>query len=213
MIDTIKAKLSEAGLKFNLDRVKTQEVDFLPDAASFDGRTIYMRRRAGDDAKLHDAIAAIAMSVFLEMDDERLDQWRLALFSPVTDPVAPIEAAMAEAGSFEDAVGHLDSPVTRLLAVHLFNALLKSGMSFEDAKGVDLASWGGTASLCSGQVRASLLPLLGAYAPARLYNFFPDAVAALVTDGLKAVAHTEVRAAFAGVIREAFNKPEAAAAR
>jgi hypothetical protein len=206
VIDQLESKFREAGLVYAFDKLELKDADFLPEPAALcDGVLYRVRSGPTQDQVLASACAAIATQVYKDLTEERENQWKLALFYPTATSSNLIRQALIAGTSFQQAVESLSSPVTRLVAIHCFNALIRSGMSFEDAKNVDLSKWGSTADLATGKRPCSLLPLLGAYAPVRLYSYFPDAVTALVMNGLNQITYSEVRSKFSEVVKAVFN--------
>ena len=76
---------------------------------------------------------------------------------------------------------------------------------FSSAKTADLSEWGATAGLVSGEVKYSLLPLLGAYCPTAIFTTYSEALADLVVSGLSSVTHTDVRAEFSNLVVSVYN--------
>lgn len=205
MIDQLENKFREAGLVYRFDQLQLKEVDFLPEPAVLKDGILYKVRGPSSDQILVSACGSIATQVYRNLSEEMEEKWRLALFSPTPTVVATVQRALSDSTSFVDAVNSLGSPITRLVAIHLFNALIKSGVAFEDAKNIDLSQWGCTADLATGRRSCSLLPLLGAYSPSRLYSYFPDAVTSLVINGMSQIAYSDVRGKFSEIVRDVFN--------
>jgi hypothetical protein len=201
----LRNKLKEAGLEFPVPASYTTD-EALPDGAHYaDGKLLVSNQEP--EAKLRASIFAIALDVYRRFTPDQQTCWTNALFSPCSEAISEIQSALDsdDVASFGDVVEKLDTPVDRMVAIHLFNALIKSGTSFEDARGIDLLTWGGTSPLATGDVQCSLLPLLGAYAPSALYYFFPNAVVALVMDKLADISHEQVQAHFADIVKRVFN--------
>lgn len=205
MIDKLKSRFGEVGLTFPFNKVDVEEVDYLPEPATFHEGKLFLLKSANQEQQFRSAVEAIALEVYTGMDDLVATIWSNALYKTNAATVMLIREAVTENSGYEAAVQSLQSPIVRLIAVHLFNALIKSGVSYENAKGVDFATWGGTSALASGGSIFSLLPLLGAYAPARVYTYFPESIASLVCDKLGCITHSEVRAAYTDVLKSAFN--------
>lgn len=91
--------------------------------------------------------------------------------------------------------------VDRLVGIHFANALLANNVSFGDSIGVDIHKWGPTAQFATRQKYFSLVPLTSAYCPGDIHRCFGCALAALVTDNLKAVLDLSVAAALRVIIR------------
>jgi hypothetical protein len=205
MIDRLENLFRDAGLDYPLHQLEVRETDYLPEPAGIQGNIVYRAKGVSEDQFLRSAVAAIATKVYKELDEEHLHKWTYALFylTPTTGTMVQNALATSTQG-FKEAVESLGSPVARLSAIHCFNALIKAGTSYADAKTINLAQWGNTSDFITGKRACSLLPLLGAYAPQRLYAYFPDAVVSLIFDRLKEVTHTEVRSKFSEVIRSVF---------
>ena len=205
MIDKLKSRFGEVGLTFPFNKVDVEEVDYLPEPATFNEGKLFLLKSANDDQKFRSAVEAIALDVYTKMDDVAATIWSHALYKTNPATVMLVREAVTSSSGYEAAIQSLQSPIVRLIAIHLLNALIKSGVSYENAKGTDFTTWGGTASLASGESVFSLLPLLGAYAPTRVYTYFPDSIASLVCDKLGSITHSEVRAAYTDVLKSAFN--------
>jgi hypothetical protein len=205
VIDKLKSRFGEVGLTFPFNRVDVEEVEYLPEPAAFHEGKLFLLKSADKEQQFRSAVEAVALEVYTGMDDLAVTIWSNAFYKTNPAAVTLIREAVTGSVGYEEAVASLQSPIVRLIAIHLFNALIKSGTSYESAKGLDFSTWGGTTSLASGGTVFSLLPLLGAYAPARIYTYFPESIASLVCDRLSCVTHGEVRAAYADVLKSAFN--------
>lgn len=205
MIDRLKSRFGEAGLTYSFKGLTEETCGFLPEPACLSEGKLSLLDGVDPDTQFQAAVGAVALDVFRKMDEKQRQRWELALFQVNPASFRLIQEALKSSSGFKEAVESLESPVTRLVAIHLFNALIKGGVSYTTAQSADLSQWGSTAELVSGKRLCSLLPLLGAYAPARLYGYFPDAVTSLVVDGLKPITYSEVRSTFADVVKVCFN--------
>lgn len=124
-------------------------------------------------------------------------RWELKLVLPKEFDITTVQEALdSETVSFEAAVNRIRGPVTRLVAIHLFNALIKNRVSFADAKGLKLKEWGSTSTFATLKTPFSLVPLSYAYGPRTINESFAVALASLAIDDLSRIAHSQVKERF-----------------
>lgn len=136
--------------------------------------------------------------------------WEKKLIAPADEQIQQFanalkdEATRAKCHTYADLIqtypqkGH---SVDRLIGIHLANALLANNVSFGDSIGVDIYKWGPTAQFASGKKYFSLVPLTSAYCPGEIHRCFGCALAALITDNLKAVLDLSVANGLRVIIR------------
>lgn len=82
--------------------------------------------------------------------------------------------------TFRSLVESIPTPVLRLEALHVANALIANGVSMGDAKNLDVTKWPAVEGLVNGTVPYPLLPLVSAYFDPSVWSSFPKAFAAYV---------------------------------
>jgi hypothetical protein len=216
MLDFVESRFNAIGLKAELDDVRVIRSPDAPDFACMqDGVLVLADKTFPKDEMLVHIVRAIGFNQQERFTPETAGKWSQALIPASLTRVKTIQQHLRSAVSFEAALGEMDMPVTRLLAIHLFNALISAGTSFANAQSVDFEKWGSTQDLVFGKSMFSLLPLLGAYAPRLTATCFPIALTELVCNNLSCVTHSDVRAEFSNLIVECFNaelKPDEVAA-
>jgi hypothetical protein len=98
--------------------------------------------------------------------------------------------------------------VTRLVAIHLSNALIANNIPYADSVGVDIRSWGPTVEFASLKKYYSLVPLTSAYCPKTLHEDFGVAFAELIVNNLNKVQDKSVAYALKAVIRNVLKRAE-----
>lgn len=102
--------------------------------------------------------------------------------------------------SYQEVVDSLKSPIDRLVALHLSNALMYNGQAYAGASNIDVREWGPTSDLANGTSYYSLVPLTSAYSPRSVHKDFGTAFASYVVYGLSGVLHSDVRDAMVGLV-------------
>jgi hypothetical protein len=206
MLDFVESRFSAIGLRPELGDLKVVRSGDTPDIARVHGNELVLADKTfPKEEMLVHITRAIGFSQLEKFSEETAEKWRLALVPASMTRVRTVQQHLTESSSFTEALDKMDMPVTRLLAVHLFNGLIAGGMSFANAKTVDLEKWGSTSELVFGKKMFSLLPLLGAYAPQLVATSFPIALVDLVVNNLSSITHSDVRAEFSNLIVEVFN--------
>jgi hypothetical protein len=208
MLDFVESRFSAIGLKPDLD-LKVVRSSETPDIARVHGQELILADKSfPKEEMLVHITRAVGFDRMSKFTEDTANRWKLALVPASLTRVRTIQQHLASSTSFTDALDKMDMPVTRLLAIHLFNGLINGGMSFANAKTVDFEKWGATTDLVFGKKMFSLLPLLGAYAPQLVATHFPIALTDLVCNNLSSITHSDVKAEFSNLIVEVFNVDE-----
>lgn len=211
MLDFVESRFNAIGLKPELDFKVVRSAETPDIARIHDDELILADKTFPKDEMLVHITRAVGFDRASKFTEETANRWKLALVPASLTRVRTIQQHLASSASFSDALQKMDMPVTRLLAIHLFNGLIAGGMSFANAQTADLEKWGATSDLVFGKKLFSLLPLLGAYAPQLVATCFPIALTDLVANNLNSVTHSDVRAEFSNLIVEVFNEEASAA--
>lgn len=132
-----------------------------------------------------------------EMDVE----WRQKLVLPTTEQINAFQQRLNQGfDSYQAVVDSLKSPVDRLVAMHLANAMLYNGQAFAGAVNVDVREWGPTKEFATMTRYYSIVPLTSAYCPREVHKDFGSAFASCVVYDLKTVLHSDVKSALRGLI-------------
>ena len=144
--------------------------------------------------------------LLLKAPEEMETHWRQKLVLPTQDQVDAFEARLNEGfKSYADVVASLKSPVDRLVATHLANALMMNGQAFGGACNVDVREWGPTQEFANCRRYFSLVPLTSAYCPREIDRDFGIAFAAMCVYDFKTVLHTQVKDALTQIIERILN--------
>lgn len=128
-------------------------------------------------------------------------EWRQKLVLPTTEQVNAFQQRLNQGfDSYQEVVASLKSPLDRLVAAHLANALMYNGQAFSGASNVNVREWGPTKELATGVRYFSIVPLTSAYCPRAVHKDFGSAFASCVVYDLKTVLHTDVKNALRGLI-------------
>jgi hypothetical protein len=161
----------------------------------------FAREGVGSDV-VDNLVYGYGLSLCDKFSPEDKRTWELKLVLPKEEDVTAAQNALEANTSFQAAVESLSKPVTRLVAVHLFNALIFNRVSVADAKGIKLTEWGSTSTFATRKTPFSLVPLSYAYGPRTLNESYAAALAGLVSDGLSRITHTQVRERFKELVVE-----------
>jgi hypothetical protein len=209
MLDFVESRFNAIGLKPELGDLKVVRSSDTPEVARVDGdQLILAETTLPKDEMLVHITKALGFARMAMFTDEEKERWNLALIHAAQTRVQKVKfqlSTAATATNFNEILDSIDLPVTKLLAIHLFNALIAGGMSFANAKDVDFDEWGSTSEMALGHKPFSLIPLLGAYAPRGIATIYSEALADLVCNGLNSVTHSDVRSEFSNLIVELFN--------
>ena len=131
-------------------------------------------------------------------DARTIWEQKLAIATP-----EQVDAFKAKLGqgykSYAEVVDSITTPVDRLVATHLANAMLSNGQAYAGAENVDVRQWGPTAELANMTRFYSLAPLTSAYCPRTIHENFGSAFAASVLD-LKFCRHSSVASALNQIV-------------
>lgn len=128
-------------------------------------------------------------------------EWRQKLILPTTEQINAFQQRLNQGfDSYQSVVDSLKSPVDRLVALHLANAMMYNGQAFAGASNVNVREWGPTKELATLTRYFSIVPLTSAYCPRDIHKDFGTAFASCVVYDLKTVLHTDVRQALRGLI-------------
>jgi len=128
-------------------------------------------------------------------------RWTEKLVHPLKEQVDAAQHALEQGhATYSKAVESLKTAVGRLVAIHLYNGLIFNQITIAEAAKVDLRSWGTTSQLANLSVPFSLIPLLSAYAPKKVYDDYGVALSDLAFNSMKSVKETTVGEAFKTLI-------------
>lgn len=132
--------------------------------------------------------------------------WRQKLVLPTTEQIAAFQQRLNQGfHNYQEVVSSMKSPVDRLVATHLANAMMANGQAFAGATNINLREWGPTSEFAELKRYYSLVPLTSAYCPRDVHKDFGCAFASHVVYGLKTVLHSDVKMALAGLISRIVN--------
>lgn len=128
-------------------------------------------------------------------------EWRQKLVLPTTEQINAFQQRLNQGfNSYQEVVGSLKSPIDRLVALHLSNAMMYNGQAFTGASNVNVREWGPTKEFATLTRYYSIAPLTSAYCPRDIHKDFGSAFASCVVYDLKTVLHTDVRLALRGLL-------------
>lgn len=128
-------------------------------------------------------------------------EWRQKLVLPTTEQINAFQQRLNQGfDSYQAVVDSIKSPVDRLVALHLANAMMYNGQAFAGASNVNIREWGPTKELATMTRYFSLTPLTSAYCPREIHKDFGTAFASCVVYNLKTVLHSDVKNALRGLI-------------
>jgi hypothetical protein len=133
--------------------------------------------------------------------DEADVLWRQKLVLPTTEQINAFQQRLHQGfKTYQEVVDSMKSPVDRLVALHLSNAMMFNGQAFAGASNVNVREWGPTQEFANLTRYFSLVPLTSAYCPRDIHKDFGSAFASCVVYDLKTVLHSDVRIALRGLI-------------
>jgi hypothetical protein len=128
-------------------------------------------------------------------------EWRQKLILPTTEQINAFQQRLNQGfDSYQAVVDSLKSPVDRLVALHMANAMMYNGQAFAGATNVDVRQWGPTKEFATLTRYYSIAPLTSAYCPRDIHKDFGSAFASCVVYDLKTVLHSDVKQALRGLI-------------
>jgi hypothetical protein len=132
--------------------------------------------------------------------------WRQKLTFPTTDQIDAFQTRLNQGfKNYAEVVKSMKTPVDRLVASHLANAMLINGQAFAGACNVKVREWGPTQEFANLRRFYSLIPLTTAYCPREVSKDFGCAFASCVVFDLKTVLHTSVKEALQQIIERVIN--------
>lgn len=133
--------------------------------------------------------------------DEMEVEWRQKLILPTTEQIDAFQQRLNQGfDSYQAVVDSLKSPVDRLVALHMANAMMYNGQAFAGASNVNVREWGPTKEFASQTRYFSIVPLTSAYCPREIHKDFGTAFASCVVYDLKTVLHSDVKNAIVSLI-------------
>jgi hypothetical protein len=147
-----------------------------------------------------------AQFLLLKASDEMETHWKQKLTLPTQDQIDAFATRLnQDFKSYADVVASLKSPVDRLVATHLANAMMANGQAFAGATNVNVRKWGPTQEFAGCRRYFSLVPLTSAYCPREIDRDFGSAFASMCVYDLKTVLHTQVKDALVQIIERIIN--------
>lgn len=133
--------------------------------------------------------------------DEMEVEWRQKLILPTTEQINAFQQRLNQGfDSYQAVVDSLKSPVDRLVALHMANAMMYNGQAFAGATNVDVRQWGPTKEFATLTRYFSIAPLTSAYCPREIHKDFGTAFASCVVYDLRTVLHSDVKQSLRGLI-------------
>lgn len=174
----------------------TMKIDLYPvlDTYSPDGRSYVMIREFG--------------RMILSKASQDLNMsWLKKLALPTNEQIDAVQMRFNEGhAGYKQMVDSFMTPVDRLVALNIANALIANRTRFADATNLDIRTWGPTSDYCNFKRYHSLNPLVSAYCPEEVTMDFGAALAECAVNDMKAVTHTSVAAALRTVLSSILNR-------
>lgn len=144
--------------------------------------------------------------LLLKAGAEMETHWNQKLTYPTCDQVDAFQTRLNQGfKTYQEVVESLKTPVDKLVALNLANAMLVNGQAFAGACNVDVRKWGPTQEFANIRRFMSLIPLTSAYCPRHIHEKFGCAFASCVVFDLKTVLHTSVKQALQQIIERIIN--------
>lgn len=136
---------------------------------------------------LADLVQAFGDLIFEKARPDVKEIWlrKLTLAKPEIAKAFNDKLARGNFSSYQSLVESFSGSIERLVAVHVANALIGTGVSIKDANNLDVTTWPVTAEFASGRKPYSLIPLLGAYCDGEQLSSYGVAFRHLVSGTLK----------------------------
>jgi len=133
--------------------------------------------------------------------DEMDVEWRQKLVLPTTEQINAFQQRLNQGfNSYQEVVDSLKSPLDRLVALHMANAMMYNGQAFAGASNVNVREWGPTKEFATLTRYYSIAPLTSAYCPRDVHKDFGTAFASCVVYDLRTVLHSDVKLALRWLI-------------
>jgi hypothetical protein len=148
--------------------------------------------------------------VLMRAGDRGAALWKNKLDVPTAEQIATAKQKLEDpelrktCRTYKDVLDTYPSQggsVDRLVFINLMNALLANNIAFSDSVGVDIMTWGPTTEYATLKKYHSLIPLVSAYTPADVYNYYGHALAALLTAKLNVVRESSTAFALRGLVQ------------
>ncbi len=148
-----------------------------------------------------------AYLLLLKAPEEMETHWKQKLVLPTQDQIDAFASRLNKGfKSYAEVVNSLKSPVDRLVATHLSNALMANGQAFAGACNVDVREWGPTQEFANCRRYFSIVPLTSAYCPREIDREFGSAFASMCVYDFKTVLHTQVKDALVQIVERIINQ-------
>jgi len=138
---------------------------------------------------------------FETLSRDKKNAWKSMLTPADPAHINNFMAALLSAATYRESIEAPSNPVERLTYIHLINALVKNGFSITSAKGRDVRTLECTKSYAKGERCHSLVPLVSAYTPSKIWKSFGASFAQAVENGMEACCHTAVRQKYCDIIK------------
>lgn len=133
--------------------------------------------------------------------DEMDVEWRQKLVLPTNEQINAFQQRLNQGfNNYQEVVDSLKSPLDRLVALHMANAMMYNGQAFAGASNVNVREWGPTKEFATLTRYYSIAPLTSAYCPRDVHKDFGTAFASCVVYDLKTVLHSDVKLALRGLL-------------
>ncbi len=146
-------------------------------------------------------IKAAGDAYFSTLSEDAADLWANKYTLPNVSQIRAYQGRLKNESytSYLAIVESFNSPVDRLVAIHLSNALIANGVSVASARNLDVTSWPATEEYANRGRYHSLTPIIGAYATEEVRSSFGSAVAEAVR-GYPSVTHSDIKNALGSLI-------------
>jgi hypothetical protein len=126
-------------------------------------------------------------------DDMEL-AWRQKLVLATVEQIDSFQKRLNDSyNNYAEVVESFKTPVDRLVAMNLANALMANGQAYKGSGNVNVREWGPTQEFANLRRYFSMVPLTSAYCPRDIHKDFGCAFASYVVFDLKTVLHTSVQ--------------------
>lgn len=145
--------------------------------------------------------------LLLQAPEEMETHWKQKLCLPTQDQINAFASRLNKGfSSYAAVVESLKTPMDRLVATHLANAMMVNGQAFAGASNVDVRKWGPTQEFANCRRFFSVVPLTSAYCPREVDRDFGSAFASMCVYDFKTVLHTQVKEALTQIIERILNQ-------
>lgn len=203
---TAKLRLRPAGrlepvieLWSQVDWTDQTDQDLKGVAAQLEGDSVVLYANflnGSDKDRLHAVLREFGKILFTKLSDDAKETWQKKLVTPTEAQIEALQAKLnVEADiDYETIISNMATPVDKLVAIHVFNALIKNNITAPNARYLDLRQAGPTSEFCNLERPYSIAPLTSAYAgDERVHENFHDAFASYAVDELQVMRNQAVR--------------------